>query len=216
MKNKNEALLEDLFVNYPTLTQCKKEIESAFSMLVHCYNHKGKLLVCGNGGSASDSEHIVGELMKEFMVKRPIPSDIVEKICKIDPKNGKKIGMNLQSPLPAISLVSQTSLLSAYTNDVDAEMVFAQQVYGYGEINDVLMAISTSGNSPNVCNAACVAKALGLPVIGMTGKRENSLTQFCDVSICVPSDTTLRVQEYHMPVYHTLCAMLEEEFFGEE
>jgi D-sedoheptulose 7-phosphate isomerase len=204
MKSKNKTLFEDLFVNYPTLAQCKKEIEAAFNILVVCYRNRGKVLVCGNGGSASDSEHIVGELMKEFIIKRPVPSEVAEKICATDPQNGEKISMSLQSVLPALSLVSQISLISAFANDVDAEMAFAQQVYGYGQENDVLLALSTSGNSPNVCNAARVAKATGLSVISMTGQKKCVLTQFSDVAICAPSDTTLRIQEYHMPVYHTL------------
>ncbi len=214
MENNVKKLFEELFINYPIFIQCKKEIESAYSILVNCYEHNGKVLVCGNGGSAADSEHIVGELMKEFLIKRPIPANVRNKIVNIDSENGDKISDSLQSALPAVSLVSQTSISTAFMNDVNSDMVFAQQVYGYAQPNDTLIAISTSGNSLNVYNAAVVAKAVGVNVIALTGKSGGKLTQQSDVSICVPSDITFRIQEYHLPIYHMLCAMVEENLFG--
>ena len=216
MKSSVQKLFDDLFINYPVLVQCKNEIKSSFTILVDCYRSGGKTLVCGNGGSAADSEHIVGELMKGFRLPRAIPPEDSEKIAAVDADNSELLCKGLQRTLPAISLVSQVSLFSAFVNDISAEMAFAQQVYGYGKENDVLLAISTSGESRNVCRAALVGRALGLKVIGLTGRDSGSLARFCDVIISAPSDRTFRIQEYHQPLYHTLCAMLEEEFFGEE
>lgn len=215
MKKNVQKLFDELFVNYPVLEPCRNEIASAFSLMVTCYENKGKMLVCGNGGSAADSEHIVGELMKSFRIKREVPQSDIQKFTGVDPEMGQHLSDSLQPALPAISLVSQTSLFSAFANDVNSDMVFAQQVYGYGEKNDMLLAISTSGNSTNVCNAARVGKAIGLSVVGLIGKTGGILAQFCNVAICVPSEATYRIQEYHQPIYHALCAMLEEEFFGE-
>lgn len=207
-------MFEELLKEFPVLNSCKESMLQAFFIIVNTYEHNGKLLVCGNGGSASDAEHIVGELMKGFRSKRGIPKEDRDQLLKVDPVNGEGLIRGLQCALPAISLVSQTSLLTAFANDVDADMIFAQQVYGYGEINDVLIAITTSGNSKNVINAAIIAKALGMNIIGLTGKSGGKLLRYCDVAICVPSDITFRIQEYHLPVYHALCAMVEQEFFG--
>ncbi len=215
MKPSVEKIFDDLFLNYPVLVQCKNEIGKAFSLMTECYQNKGKMLVCGNGGSAADSEHIVGELMKGFLQKRKMPSQDADKITAAAPDNSEYLCEGLQQALPAISLVSQVSLFSAFANDVNADLVFAQQVYGYGCENDVLLAISTSGNSANVCNAAHVGRAMGLHVVALTGKEGGALAQYADVSICAPSDLTFRIQEHHQPIYHVLCAMLEEEFFGE-
>lgn len=215
MKNEVKKIFEDLFINYPVLVQCKEDIAETFFLLVTCYGNEGKVLTCGNGGSAADSEHMVAELMKGFLKKRQISDDDREKICEVDSKVGKFIANGLQRALPAISLVSQVSLLSAFSNDVDADLVYAQQVYGYGKQGDVLMAFSTSGNSSNVCRAALVGKALGLYVVGLSGNGRGKLSDYCDVTISVPSDLTFRIQEYHLPIYHSLCAMLEEEFYGE-
>ncbi len=215
MKLSVRKLFDNLFIHYPVLVQCRNEVEKAYAIMAECYRNNGKMLVCGNGGSAADSEHIVGELMKEFRLKRKITQEDADKICAVDAENSEFICKGLQRALPAISLVSQVSLFSAFANDVNADMVFAQQVYGYGRDNDVLLVISTSGNSPNVCNAARVAKAMGLKVVGLGGKNGGIMARFCDVIICAPSDVTFRIQEYHQPIYHVLCAMLEEEFFGE-
>lgn len=215
MKPPVKRIFDDLFLNYPVLVQCGNEIEKAYNILAQSYHNRGKMLVCGNGGSAADSEHVVGELMKGFLLKRKIPQQDAEKISALYPDNSEVLCEGLQQALPAISLVSHVSLFSAFANDVNADMVFAQQVYGYGCGNDVLLAISTSGNSVNVCNAAQVGKAMGLHVVALTGKDGGSLAQFSDVTMCAPSDETFRIQEYHQPIYHVLCAMLEEEFFGE-
>ncbi len=215
MKKIVHDYFDDLFKRYPEIEQCSGSIEDAYSLIVTCYRNDGKMLVCGNGGSAADTEHIVGELMKEFRLKRTVKKEDIEKINRVDSENCEELCKGLQRALPAISLVSQMSLFSAFANDVNAEMVFAQQVYGYGKVNDLLLAISTSGNSKNICNAARIAKAMGIPVVGLTGRSGGILKKFCNVAICVPSDITYHIQEYHLPIYHTLCSMLEEEFFGE-
>ena len=194
-----------LFERYPELALLKKNIMDAYNALQRTYRNKGKVLICGNGGSAADSEHIVGELMKGFYKKRPLDyrmSGIIGEESK-----------NLQGTLAAIALTGHTALSTAFMNDVDPEMVFAQQVYGYGRRGDAFLGISTSGNSQNVVKAAKVAKALGLTIIAMTGPKGGELAHVCDVLINVPGDTTADIQEHHMPVYHTLCAMLEEKFF---
>ncbi len=214
MKEKVAGLFQQLLENFPKLNECKDDISEAFTLLTRCYHGNGKVLICGNGGSAADTEHIVGELMKSFLIKRPVHATYKERLAEIDPVSGNAIANGLEGALPALSLVSQTSLMSAFANDVAADMVFAQQVYGYGRNGDALIAISTSGNSSNVCKAAAVAKASGLFVIGLTGERECALDKFSDVTIHAPSKETFRIQEYHLPVYHTLCAMLEEEFYG--
>ena len=214
MKSRVRKIFNELFSNYPDLKQCREDVEASFALLARCYKKRGKVLLCGNGGSASDAEHIACELMKEFMLKREVTREDARKICKVDPENSEFLCEGLQRALPAISLVSQTALFSAFANDVNIDMVFAQQVYGYGRDNDVLWAISTSGNSPNICNAARIAKAMGLNVIGLTGKTGGTLALYCNVAIRAPSEITYRIQEYHKPIYHILCAMLEEEFFG--
>ncbi len=206
--------LDQLIINYPQLSVCKDDINKAFKLMLKSYTGGGKLLVCGNGGSASDSEHIVGELMKGFMLKRPISAALRQKIAAAAPADADFICANLQGALPAISLVSQSALISAYSNDVEPAMIFAQQVLGYGVEGDVLMGLSTSGNSKNVCHAASVAKAMGLSTIALTGQGGGRLREICDVTIAVPSGVTPSVQELHLPVYHTLCMMLEDEFFG--
>jgi len=173
-----------------------------------------KLLVSGNGGSASDSEHIVGELMKEFKLKRRVFSDQAAALKEIDPELGQTLAEGLQGALPAISLTGHSSLITAFMNDAMPELVFAQQVNGYGKAGDVYLGISTSGNSKNVLYAAVNAKAKGLKVIGLTGSMENKLMKFADVCIRVPETETYKIQELHLPVYHCLCMMLEERFFG--
>jgi D-sedoheptulose 7-phosphate isomerase len=177
------------------------------------YRHGGKLLICGNGGSAADSEHIVGELMKGYLSKRPLPDPVRQRFSAVFPDDGAYLADHLQGALPAISLVSQSSLLTAFANDVAADLIFAQQVYGYGRPGDVLLAISTSGNAANVVRAIQVARVQGLKSIGLTGRDGGALKTLCDLAIRVPADTTPTIQEYHIAVYHTLCALLEEEFF---
>jgi len=215
MKDDTGRILDVLMENYPMLEGERTSIVSVFDTVLDCYGKGGKLLVCGNGGSAADAEHIVGELMKSFMLKRPIPRRDAERIVDAwGGSQGRQICDSLQCSLPAISLVSQSSLITAVANDVSADMVFAQQVYGYGEEGDLLIGISTSGNARNVCNAVRVAKGIGMKTVGLTGQDGGELKSICDLAISVPATSTHRIQEYHQPIYHALCAMVEEERFG--
>lgn len=213
MKNSTEKILTELIKKYPSLAICEKDIKKAFDILYDCYSNSGKVLVCGNGGSAADSEHIVGELMKGFKLPRKL-TDKDKKAFSQFP-DGEKIAAGLQKGLPAISLVSHTGLMTAFLNDCDPELLFAQQVYGYMKTEDVIIALSTSGNSKNVVNACITAKALNGKTIAITGERVSRLSEICDVTIQLPSTDTAEIQEYTLPVYHCICAMLEEEFFGE-
>ena len=194
----------DLFERYPQLNICAKDIEKALALMIDTYKNDGKILVCGNGGSAADADHIVGELMKGFKLPRKVTDERIP----------EKLREKLQGALPAISLCSQTPLMTAIANDNDADMIFAQQVYGYAKGNDLLIAISTSGNSKNVVNAVKVAKSLGVKAIALTGESGGLLKEMADVTICAPSTETYKIKEYHLPVYHWLCAKVEEEFFG--
>lgn len=209
-----EEHLNHLVDRYPKLIVCKEDIMRAYELLETAYKNGRKLLVCGNGGSASDSEHIVGELMKEFKLKRQIYGNQATALKEVDPELGQVLADNLQGALPAISLTGHSALQTAYMNDAVPELVFAQQVNGYGKPGDVFLGISTSGNSKNVLYAAVTAKAKGLMVIGLTGAKENKLMKFADVCIRVPETETYKIQEYHLPVYHCLCLMLEDKFFG--
>ena len=208
--------LQLLIERYPKLAVCKEDIRKAYELLEAAYQKGRKLLVCGNGGSASDAEHIVGELMKEFKLKRKVYGNHAATLKEIDPELGQVLADNLQGALPAISLTGHSSLQTAFMNDVVPELVFAQQVNGYGKEGDVFLGISTSGNSKNVLYAAVNAKAKGLKVIGLTGSKENKLMKYADVCIRVPETETYKIQELHLPVYHCLCLMLEEKFFGEK
>lgn len=198
---------------YPKLIVCREDLQQAFEILCDAYSNGRKLLVCGNGGSASDSEHIVGELMKEFKLKREVFRDQAEAMKQIDPELGAVLAEHLQGALPAISLTGHSSLTTAYMNDSQPELVFAQQVNGYGKKGDVFLGISTSGNSRNVLFAAVAAKAKGMKVIGLTGEKPCRLVTLADVCIQVPETETYKIQELHLPVYHCLCLMLEEHFF---
>ncbi len=209
-----EEQLNLLIERYPKLAVCKEDIKKAYELLEAAYKAGRKLLVCGNGGSASDSEHIVGELMKEFKLKRKVYSDQATALKEIDPELGQILADNLQGALPAICLTGHSSLTTAFMNDANADLVFAQQVNGYGKPGDVFLGISTSGNSKNVLYAAVNAKAKGLKVIGLTGAKENKLMKYADVCVRVPETDTYKIQELHLPVYHCLCLMLEEHFFG--
>jgi phosphoheptose isomerase len=200
---------ELLFAHYPCLKGCEDSILAAFQLLSRCYYNRGLIMVCGNGGSAADAEHIVGELMKGFKLKRPLNAEQQLKIQTVFPDESEYLTENLQRAIPAISLVSQTSITTAFINDVAAEMVFAQLVFGYGKPGDVLIGLSTTGNSRNVVNACKVAKAFGIQTIGFTVEKESRLSAICDVTIRVPAQEVYRVQELHQPVYHALCAMLE-------
>lgn len=202
-----------LVERYPVLATCKDDIIRAYD-IEESYASGGKLLVAGNGGSAADSEHIVGELMKEFKLKRKIYSAQAENLKKIDSELGPILAENLQGALPSISLVGEAALSTAYMNDAVPELVFAQQVNGYGKPEDVFLGISTSGNSKNILYAAVTAKSKGLKVIGLTGQKENKLEKLADVCIHVGETETYKIQELHLPIYHCLCLMLEDHFFG--
>jgi D-sedoheptulose 7-phosphate isomerase len=208
-----EEQLNLLVERYPQLLVCREDIKKAYQLLETAYSNGRKLLVCGNGGSASDSEHIVGELMKEFKLKRKVYGDQATALKAVDPELGQVLADNLQGALPAICLTGHSSLTTAFMNDANADLIFAQQVNGYGKPGDIFLGISTSGNSKNVLYAAVNAKAKGLKVIGLTGARENRLMKFADVCIRVPETETYRIQELHLPVYHCLCMMLENKFF---
>ena len=205
--------MDEMIRRYPALESCKEDIEKACNAVIDCYSNKGKLLVCGNGGSCADADHIVGELMKSFEKKRPLPEDFKESLQSASSERGGYIAENLQNALPAISLCSHTSLISAISNDMDASLVYAQQIVGYGRAGDLLIAISTSGNSRNIIDAVITAKARGLTVIGLTGQNGGNMKPYCDIAICVPSNSTPEVQEYHLPVYHTICQIVENRFF---
>jgi D-sedoheptulose 7-phosphate isomerase len=205
--------LEALITKYPDLAPIAGDIQEAHVMLLECFQNGGKVLLCGNGGSAADCEHIVGELMKGYLSPRPLPAAVRAAILAACPDDGDYLAGHLQGALPAVSLVSQVSLTSAIANDVAPDMVFAQQVFGYGRPGDVLLAISTSGNSRNILRAAQVARALGLLTIGCTGATGGALRALCSVVICVPLHPTADVQERHLAIYHALCGMLEAALF---
>jgi D-sedoheptulose 7-phosphate isomerase len=205
-----------LIERYPELDVCVEDIQRAIRVLEASFRRGGKLLVCGNGGSAADSEHIVGELMKGFRLPRPLPPKQRALLLEAFPEEGTYLADHLQCTLPAISLISQTSLVTATANDIAPDMVFAQQVYGYGRPGDVVLGISTSGISQNVCRALQVGRALGLETIGLTGASGGHFIALCNVVICVPYHTVAEIQERHLPVYHAICTILEELFFDTE
>jgi D-sedoheptulose 7-phosphate isomerase len=213
----NELVMNELGIllsNYPELQVCEKDIIAAFESMKTCHANDGLIMTCGNGGSAADAGHIVGELMKGFKLKRPLSEEQNKILKKNCPEESGYFAGNLQQAIRAVSLPDQISLTSAFVNDMAPDMVFAQQVLGYGKTGDVLIGLSTSGNSRNVVNACHVAKAFGINTIGMTGESGGKMNTVCDVIIRVPAFETYRIQEYHLPVYHTLCAMMEIYFFG--
>lgn len=206
MKKEAQDILEELFIRYPDIKSCREDIVNAFALILEAYAFNKKLLICGNGGSASDAEHMVGELLKNFKKHRKLAPNIEKSLY-----NEPELLKGLEKGYPAISLVSQSSFITAYMNDHDPDFIFAQQVSVYGEQGDVLVCLSTSGNSKNCVNAAKVARALGLRVISLTGKKESLLSEVSSVTIKVPETETYKVQERHLPIYHALCAMIEEE-----
>lgn len=206
--------IELLLIRYPELDAISQSIVDAYLVLEECYLQGGKLLVAGNGGSAADSEHIVGELMKKFKAPRPVSVEFAERLKSIDSKRGAKLARNLECSLMAIPLVSHEALTTAYMNDANSEDVFAQQLFGFGRSGDVFLGISTSGNSKNIINATVVARASGIKVIGLTGADGGELASVSDVAVKVPERETYRIQEFHMPIYHCWCLMLENKFFG--
>ena len=213
MKAQVHNELDNLLANYPQLSGCLDTICAAFELIKSVCLRGGMIMTCGNGGSASDAEHVVGELMKGFKLKRRITDAQRNALLLAFPDSGAYLADHLQQAIPAVSLAGHSALSSAFTNDVAPDMVFAQQVFGYGKTGDLLLAISTSGNSQNVVNACKVAKTFGIGTIGMTGAHGGKLLNICDITICVPACETFRVQEYHLPVYHALCAMIEAELF---
>ena len=218
MVNVKQCVIDELDIlvqRYPALNAVREDILKSFLILRDSYSNKGKLLVAGNGGSAADSEHIVGELMKGFKLSRKLDEEQLDKLKNIDPELGSILANSLQGAMPAIALDGHPALSTAFINDCDPLLGFAQQVNGYGVENDVFLGISTSGNSKNILYAAVTAKAKGLKVVGLTGQKQNKLEQYCDCCIKVPETETYKIQELHLPVYHCLCLMLEKEFFND-
>ena len=205
-----------LFERCPALESCREQIVEAYRMLRDCYRRGGKVLLAGNGGSCADCEHIVGELMKGFRLKRPLDEERQRRIRALTGDLLPEAAERLQQALPAIALTGHAALTTAVQNDLDPLLAAAQQVVGYGRPGDVLIGVSTSGSARNVALAVSVAKALGLHTLGLTGQEGGRLRTLCDCTVCVPAAATADVQELHLPVYHALCAMLEEEFFGAE
>ena len=205
----------DLLVErYPSLESAKNDIVAAYLLLEESYENGGKLLVAGNGGSAADAEHIVGELMKGFKLPRKPEADFAEKLVEENQELGSVLAENLQGALPAIALDGHPALSTAYMNDCEPLLCFAQQVNGYGKSGDVFLGISTSGNSKNVLYAATTAHAKGMKVIGLTGAKDSKLKDMSDVCIKAPQTETYMIQELHLPIYHCLCLMLEDKFFS--
>lgn len=207
-----EKILLDTISRHPQLSLVESELRDVFVAISDAFKSGGKLLVCGNGGSASDADHIVGELMKGFMQKRPIEATLKDRF--LEAGIGSEIVDKLQRGLPSINLAAQNALLTATINDLSGDVIYAQQLIGYGTPGDILLGISTSGNSKNIILAGQVAKVLGLLTVGLTGQAGGMMNEAYDLMIRVPESATYKVQELHLPVYHTLCAMLEEEFFG--
>ena len=213
MNDKVQAYLDTLMQRYPQLMVCRADIANAYELLVECFEHGGKLLIAGNGGSAADSEHIVGELMKSFRSPRKLPQEYADRLIAVHPELGETLAGNLQGALPAIALDGHFALSTAYQNDCEPLLCFAQQVNGYGNPGDVFLGISTSGNSKNVLYAAVTAKAKDMRVIGLTGQKDSMLSGMANVCIKVPERETYMIQELHLPVYHTICLMLELRMF---
>ncbi len=207
-------MFNELISRYPSLSSCAEQIKAADSVIIDTYENGGKLMVCGNGGSCADSEHIVGELMKGFLSLRPLDEEYKAELKAANPELDDDMLSKLQGALPAIALTGHDGLSTAFLNDVDPSLTFAQQLFGLGNNGDVLIGITTSGNSKNVCKAAQLAKALGIKVIGLTGQMGGKLKEIADVCVCVPETETFKVQELHLPIYHFLCASAEKHFFG--
>lgn len=206
--------IQELIKRHPQLLYCGEDIENAVNELKTCFLGGGRIYVCGNGGSAADSTHIVGELVKGFLSKRPLDDTMKCRLAAADPELGEKLGNKLQGGLPAHDLCENLSLSTAVANDIDPDMIYAQELIAYGRAGDVLIAISTSGNAKNTAYAAVTARALGMTVIGLTGETGGTLKQYSDICIRVPEKETYKVQELHLPIYHYLCAKVENDLFG--
>ena len=213
LENRLQKHIELLVERYPSLAPIKDDIVAAYLLLAESYQNGGKLLIAGNGGSAADAEHMVGELMKSSKLRRKVENDFAQKLIAEDQELGKVLAENLQGALPAIALDGHLSLSTAYMNDCEPLLCFAQQVNGFGRPGDVFVGISTSGNSKNVLYAAVAARAKGMKVLGLTGANDSKLKELSDVCIQVPQIETYMVQELHLPIYHCLCLMLEDKFF---
>ncbi|MFA6689740.1 MAG: D-sedoheptulose-7-phosphate isomerase [Sphaerochaetaceae bacterium] len=205
--------IENLILRFPMLESIEPEISKAYGILLASVSAGGKILVCGNGGSSADADHIVGELMKSFCRKRPIDDALQHRLIAIDAKRGGILAQGLEGTIPAINLTQHTALTTAYSNDRYPALAFSQQLLGYGNPGDTLIALSTSGNSENVILACITAKAKGLRVVALTGASPALLDQYCDVVIKVPETETYKIQELHLPVYHCLCLALEVAFW---
>lgn len=212
MKVTTENILTELITRYCSLKDQKENIVKTFELICECYKRNGKLFLCGNGGSAADCEHIVGELMKSFKKPRAIDRDVYDRLGEYG-EDGKLLQKTLEGSLRAVSLTSHLSLSTAFSNDKEPSVTFAQQLYGLADSGDVLVALSTSGNSYNCVLAAITAKAMGLKTVAMTGAKDSRLSEVSDITIKVPETETYKVQELHLPIYHCLCVMLEEETF---
>lgn len=209
-----QSHIDLLIKRYPVLSSIEKDIVDAYLVMEETYEHDGKIMVAGNGGSAADAEHIAGELMKRFKTPRPVSDEFAKKLKAIDLERGANLAANLERSLMAIPLVAHEALTTAYINDVDGYGVFAQQLFGFGRAGDVFLGISTSGNSKNIMSATVVARALGVKVIGLTGAKGGELAGVADVCVKAPETETYMIQELHLPIYHCWCLMLEERFFG--
>ena len=216
MKAYTKSLIESFFLKFPNLIYLKDAMEESIVLMTSKIRSGGKILICGNGGSASDSEHIAGELLKEFYIKRPINKEFRERLLEVYGEEGRALAENLQGAIPAISLISQTGFLSAFGNDAKPELSYAQEVFAYGNPGDMLIAISTSGNAKNVCYAAMMAKSLDVFVLSLTGENGGNLRKYSDILLHVPETETYLVQELHLPLYHLLCRGIEYEIFGED
>jgi phosphoheptose isomerase len=210
----NITIVRDLLFRYSRLQSVEDQIFKAANQLISCFEKGHKVLVCGNGGSSSDSDHIVGELMKGFEHKRPLGEALKKKLAESRGERGNYLAEKLQHGFPVISLSAHAALITAIANDTDATLIYAQQVIGYGTSGDILLGISTSGNSQNIIDALIAARARGMKTIGMTGESGGRMKSFCDILINVPETRTAYVQELHLPVYHALCLIVENHFFG--
>ncbi len=212
MKETVKSVFEELFFRYPVLECCREDIAAAYSLICDTYSRGGTVFTCGNGGSCSDSEHIVGELLKSFRFKRRISADTASAL-RAQGREGEELANTLEGALPAVALTSHSALTTAFLNDTEPQMTFAQQLLGLGREGDLLISISTSGNSKNCVYAAIVAKAKGLAVLALTGEADSRLCEIADVTVRAPESETFKIQEFHLPVYHALCAMVEATFF---
>ena len=215
LTEKQQEIFEELFVRYPVLEKNREDILKAYEVLETCYRTGGKLLVAGNGGSCADAEHIVGELMKGFKKRRPLSEELQRRLAMEDTNHGEELARSLQGSLRAIALDGHPGLSTAFANDVDPVLVYAQQVLAYGAPGDLLIGISTSGNAANVAAAVQTARALGIPSIGLTGRDGGRLARLASLALIAPEQETYRIQECHLALYHLLCGAVEYELFDE-